>query len=61
MDDLDNQRESEKKDVLDRTLLELQRRYGGDVIKTGDEIIAENVSKQKNKQTEAFRNVRRYQ
>ena len=41
MDDLGNQRDNEKKEALDRTLLELQRRYGGDVIKTGDEIIAE--------------------
>ena len=30
-----------KDENLDRTLLELQRRYGGDVIKTGNEIIAE--------------------
>jgi len=41
MDDLGNQRESERQEALDRTLLEFQRRYGGDVIKTGDEIIAE--------------------
>ena len=39
IDDLFNQ--SQRKDELDRTLLELQRRYGGDVIKTGNEIIAE--------------------
>jgi len=30
-----------KDETLDRTLLELQRRYGGDIIKSGNEIIAE--------------------
>ena len=41
MDDLGNQQEDQRKESLDRTLLELQRRYGGEVIKTGNEIIAE--------------------
>ena len=41
LDDLDTRRNSPKKEALDRTLLELQRRYGGEVIKTGNEIIAE--------------------
>ena len=41
LDDLDVRGNSPKKEVLDRTLLELQRRYGGEVIKTGNEIIAE--------------------
>jgi len=31
----------EKNETLDKTLLELQRKYGGDVIKSGNEIIAE--------------------
>jgi len=36
-----NLRNSEKEENLDKTLLELQRRYGGDIIKSGNEIIAE--------------------
>jgi len=39
IDDISNQ--SQKKETLDRTLLELQQRYGGEVIKSGNEIIAE--------------------
>lgn len=31
----------EKDETLDRTLLELQRRFGSDIIKTGSEVIAE--------------------
>jgi len=31
----------EQRNALDRALLELQRRYGGGIIKTGDELIAE--------------------
>jgi len=41
MDDMDSQSGGQRKEALDRTLLELQRRYGGEVIKTGNEIIAE--------------------
>ena len=41
MEDYNNQHENERKEALDRTLLELQRRYGSEVIKTGNEIIAE--------------------
>jgi len=41
MDDLSSQHDDSKKEALDRTLLELQRRYGGDAIKTGNDLIAE--------------------
>jgi DNA polymerase-4/DNA polymerase IV (DinB-like DNA polymerase) len=41
MDDITNQRDGKRKETLDRTMLELQRRYGGEVIKTGNELIAE--------------------
>jgi len=41
MDDLSSQRDDSRKEALDRTLLELQRRYGGDAIKTGNDLIAE--------------------
>ena len=41
MDDSGIPRNSEKEEKLDNTLLELQRRFGGDIIKTGNEIIAE--------------------
>jgi DNA polymerase-4/DNA polymerase IV (DinB-like DNA polymerase) len=41
MDDMSDIRNVERKEALDRTLLELHRRYGGGIIKTGNEIIAE--------------------
>jgi len=41
LDDLSTKKDVVKNDTLDKTLLELQRRYGGDVIKSGNEIIAE--------------------
>jgi hypothetical protein len=41
LEDMGNLRTDEKKKALDGALLDLQRRFGGDVIKTGDEIIAE--------------------
>ena len=41
LDDLSSQRDDSRKETLDRTLLELQRRYGGDAIKTGNDLIAE--------------------
>ena len=41
IDDSGKIRDSEKAETLDKTLLALQRRYGGDIIKSGDEIIAE--------------------
>ena len=50
MDDLGNQRDEQRRESLDRTLLELQRRYGGEIIKTGNEIIAEKRFEAENKQ-----------
>ena len=41
LDDLNTANVAEKSKTLDRTMLELQRKYGGDVIKSGTEIIAE--------------------
>ena len=41
MENIGNEREDERKEALDNALLELQRRYGGEIIKTGNEIIAE--------------------
>jgi DNA polymerase-4/DNA polymerase IV (DinB-like DNA polymerase) len=41
LEDMGNLREEERKKALDGALLELQRRYGGEVVKTGDELIAE--------------------
>ena len=41
IDESGNLRNSEKDETLDKTMLELQRRFGGDIIKTGNEIIAE--------------------
>ena len=41
MDDTGNLQNTEKEENLDKTLLELQRRFGGDIIKSGNEIIAE--------------------
>jgi len=41
LDDINTKRNVEKEETLDKTLLELQRRYGGSVIKSGNEIIAE--------------------
>jgi len=40
-DDTGKLRDSKKEETLDKTLLSLQRRYGGDIIKSGSEIIAE--------------------
>jgi len=41
MDDLHNARGGQRQEALDRTLLDLQRRFGSEVIKTGNEMIAE--------------------
>ena len=41
LDDINTKRNIEKDEALDKTLLELQRKFGGDVIKSGNEIIAE--------------------
>jgi len=41
LDDSGTVHDAVKDDTLDRTLLELQRRYGGNIIKSGNEIIAE--------------------
>lgn len=41
IEDMTDVREEKRKEFLDTALLELQRRYGGGVIKTGDELIAE--------------------
>jgi len=40
-DDMENLREDKRREALDSALLELQRRYGGGIIKTGNEMIAE--------------------
>jgi len=41
MDDLADNRDGKRKQSLDRALLELQTKYGENIIKTGDELIAE--------------------
>jgi len=41
LDDIGAAQSTEKNETLDKTLLELQRKYGGDIIKSGNEIIAE--------------------
>jgi DNA polymerase-4/DNA polymerase IV (DinB-like DNA polymerase) len=41
MDDMGSLRDDKRKESLDKALLDLQRRYGGGVVKTGDEMIAE--------------------
>jgi len=41
LDDISTKKDVVKNETLDKTLLELQRRYGGDIIKSGNEIIAE--------------------
>jgi len=41
MDETGNVQNTEKEENLDSTILELQKRFGGDVIKSGNEIIAE--------------------
>ena len=41
LDDISTKKDVVKNENLDKTLLELQRRYGGDIIKSGNEIIAE--------------------
>ena len=41
LDEIGTKRDIEKDETLDKTLLELQRKFGGDVIKSGNEIIAE--------------------
>ena len=49
LEDMGSLGKEERKKALDGALLELQRRYGGDVVKTGDEMIAEkrfNTGKQ---------------
>jgi len=46
LDDISTKRNIEKDEALDKTLLELQRKFGGDVIKSGNEIIAEKRFKE---------------
>jgi DNA polymerase-4 len=46
LDDIGTNRDIMKDEALDKTLLELQRRYGGDIIKSGSEIIAERRFKE---------------
>jgi len=41
LDDISTKKDIVKNEKLDRTLLDLQRKYGGNVIKSGNEIIAE--------------------
>ena len=41
MDDMGGEKGKRRKESLDKALLELQRKYGGSVIKTGNEMIAE--------------------
>ena len=41
LDDISTTKNVEKNETLDKTLLELQKKYGGNIIKTGNEIIAE--------------------
>ena len=41
LDDIVGNEKNERSEALDKALLELQRKYGGSVIKTGDELIAE--------------------
>jgi DNA polymerase-4/DNA polymerase IV (DinB-like DNA polymerase) len=41
LEDMGNRQADERKKALDAVLLGLQRRFGGGIIKTGDEIIAE--------------------
>lgn len=41
IEDLGDTRDNKRKEALNNTLLELQRRYGGEIIKTGNEMIAE--------------------
>ena len=41
LNDINTVQNVEKSETLDKTLLELQKKYGGDVIKSGNEIIAE--------------------
>ena len=41
LEDIGDTRKNARKEALDNALLELQRRYGGEVIKTGNEMIAE--------------------
>ena len=41
LDEIGTKRNIEKDETLDKTLLELQRKFGGNVIKSGNEIIAE--------------------
>ena len=41
IDDIENQQTERRREALDDTLLSLQRRYGDEVIKTGNEMMAE--------------------
>ena len=41
IEDSKNTQNNEKRENIDKTTLELQRRFGGDIIKSGSEIIAE--------------------
>jgi len=55
LDDINTKKDIVKTETLDKTLLELQRKYGGDVIKSGNEIMAEKRIKgdeTKNQKTE---------
>ena len=41
LEDMETLHEDKRKEALDSALLQLQRKYGGGIIKTGDELIAE--------------------
>ncbi len=41
LENVGNIREEQRKDALDGAMLKLQRKYGGEVLKTGNEMIAE--------------------
>jgi len=46
LEDLSTKKDIKKNETLDKTLLELQRKYGGNIIKSGNEIIAEKRFKE---------------
>ena len=46
IDDLSIKKDPEKTEALDKTMLELQRKFGGNIIKNGNEIIAEKRFKE---------------
>ncbi len=41
LDDMEDQRADDRKAALDGAMLDLQRKFGGSVLKTGDEMVAE--------------------